>query len=486
MKAALTMLAACCAANMVHAQIPLSVDTTFRTTIRGRNVINMLFLDNGQMIIVGLLSFQSNPIFWYGGVKLNADGTRDPSFWIGPECSIIVPWNDQYYIQCGQYFRRFNGDGTVDWDWQYTNLFINSIFGGGLHVFPDGSVLTTGLMELYSYADTTSLGDRYCLVKIDPNGFPDSTFTHRQCQLGYVWGIDALPDGKFLLSGSQSIYDGQSVGNILKVWPDGSIDTTFHTDIFYGGASDYYHYPDGRILAAGIFMVPEYPGDTLHLLRLLPDGAVDTTFNNTVDIRTPDEYFPSARSAADILELETGLLLVTGEFTHVEGEEVGGIVALDTAGQVLHDLYFTGTGCGKVRVGGFQDSARSINRIERGPDGSLYLLGSFTGFDDGHGFIPDLPFMVKLHALDVGVGESLTRSIPVKVFPNPGTDVLHIEADTNGKVDVHMLDGTGRSVLNASSFTGSLELGSSSIAPGVYMVEVHTAQGRQTLKWIKR
>lgn len=481
------MVAVLCTATTVHAQLPWGVDTNFRTTITDRNVADMHFLDNGQMLVTGNMAFPDEPWYRFGVAKLNADGSRDPTFiTIGAEAGTIIPWDDQYYIQGGQYFRRFNGDGTVDPDWNYTSPFLSSWNGGGLYVYPDGSVLTTGNIVLKSYVDTTIMGYGYCLVKLNPIGLPDSTFTHRQCLDGYVENIDPLPDGKFLLSGMQDIYDGQNVGHILQVWSDGSIDTSFHTTIFYGKAADYYFYSDGRILAAGSFQVPEYPGDTLQLLRLLPDGTVDTTFNNTIDIRAPDEYFPSGRAASDIFELEPGILLVTGDFTHVEGDEVGGIVAIDTAGNVLHDQYFTGTGCGSVDVTPNGSSVRAIRAIERGPDGSLYLHGGFSGFDDGHGFHPDLPFIVKLHAQDVGMEELESRDFQIKVFPNPGTDRLQIETGAKELKNVQLLDDMGRAILTASFSNARLDLITKNLAPGVYLIEVHTAEGRRTVKWTKR
>ena len=61
-------------------------------------------------------------------------------------------------------------------------------------------------------------------------------------------------------------YDGQSVGHVFRILPDGSLDTSFHTNIYYGQAADYYFYPDGRILVAGMMSTAEIPNDTIQLL----------------------------------------------------------------------------------------------------------------------------------------------------------------------------------------------------------------------------
>jgi hypothetical protein len=75
---------------------------------------------------------------------------------------------------------------------------------------------------------------------------------------------------------------------------------------------------------------------------------------------------------------------------------------------------------------------------------------------------------------------------PIRVFPNPGTDVLHVETGMIGKVDVGVHVATGRAVLTASAPGGSLEISSAGLSPGIYFIEVNTAEGRQTVKWVKR
>jgi hypothetical protein len=73
----------------------------------------------------------------------------------------------------------------------------------------------------------------------------------------------------------------------------------------------------------------------------------------------------------------------------------------------------------------------------------------------------------------------------LSVFPNPGTDILQIETGTKGAMNVCMRDALGRVVLNASGATGSLELSSASLLPGIYFIAVNTAKGPRTVKWVK-
>lgn len=73
-----------------------------------------------------------------------------------------------------------------------------------------------------------------------------------------------------------------------------------------------------------------------------------------------------------------------------------------------------------------------------------------------------------------------------KVFPNPGTNSLHIETGQIGRTEIQLRDGTGRIVLMASGAGGTLELDSSDLAPGVYIVHVTAPAGQQMVKWVKQ
>jgi hypothetical protein len=90
------------------------------------------------------------------------------------------------------------------------------------------------------------------------------------------------------------------------------------------------------------------------------------------------------------------------------------------------------------------------------------------------------------------VCEVPTRIMPledtslVKVWPNPGIDMLHIEIDVTDKLDLRVLDATGRAILTGTSPDGTLEFSTLGLAPAIYLVEVNTSAGRRTVKWMKQ
>jgi uncharacterized delta-60 repeat protein len=257
------------------AQPPLSVDPSFQTQIQWRYVSDLEFLPDGKFLVSGEMNFPGMIMPPFRGLaRLNADGSLDDSFTRYGGGGQIRFWGNSYYVGIGQSVRRYSMDGDIDPTYSATNHF--SYFQGGeYHLFPDGTVLLTGYRHLHDTADWSVIQYNNCLAKLGLNGEPDPTFTHRSCFQGYARRIRPTPDGKFMLSGSQSIYDGHAVGNILRIHPDGSLDTTFQNSINWGLANDFYFYPDGRMLIGGFFTMPEYPNDTLEVMRLMPDGSVD-------------------------------------------------------------------------------------------------------------------------------------------------------------------------------------------------------------------
>ncbi|MCO5274657.1 MAG: T9SS type A sorting domain-containing protein [Flavobacteriales bacterium] len=120
-------------------------------------------------------------------------------------------------------------------------------------------------------------------------------------------------------------------------------------------------------------------------------------------------------------------------------------------------------------------------------DGSCSSLDPYAlchykdGLLAGHASDPAWALACQVPTRDI----PMDNPISVRLWPNPGTDVLHIETGTTGRVGVQVCDATGRAVLAAWG-TGVLKLSSAALSPGVYFIEVTTSEGRQTVKWMKQ
>lgn len=157
-----------------------------------------------------------------------------------------------------------------------------------LVIQPDNKTIIGGNFQ--SYNGTPRNG----ITRIETNGEVDLSFDPGD-GINIVGGdfIDALavqPDGKILVGGSFTSFNGQTCGNIIRLNPDGSLDSSF-AQVAGSGASGAVRSivlrGNGRILIGGDFT--SFNGTARkYVARLNSDGSVDpnydpgTALNNSV------------------------------------------------------------------------------------------------------------------------------------------------------------------------------------------------------------
>ena len=151
-------------------------------------------------------------------------------------------------------------------------------------------------------------------------------------------------------------------------------------NVTWGEAFGFLPLPDGRVYAAGQFRITGIP-DTLHLVRFMPNGTLDPTFNNTLDFRTVEmTSFPNGAIVRELVDIGGGRIAAMGNFEEVEGEPRGCVCLIDTLGNLLDD-YFAGAGCGNFTYQG--QTASSISTLVPDSQGNYYICGAYHGYDDG-------------------------------------------------------------------------------------------------------
>ncbi len=472
------------------AQVPLTLDTSFRCTqILYPGLSDALPLEDGSVVVTG--AFQLAPNYTTGWLRLLSTGVMDWLWPITPAGGGDIHAFGPYYYASGSGApkRFFQGTGAIDPNFPIASAnqpYPDLSFGdnGGVIIQADGKVLFTGDHHL-SYPYGPNAPSYYSLLRLNTDATLDSTYHYRKTN-GVIWTIEPTTQGRFLLSGVYSTYEGEPAGRILRIWPDGSLDSTFHSDISRGYAKYLIEQPDGRIIAGGQFVFPNDP-DTMHLIRLMPDGVLDSSFNNHTEFKHFPQYsfgdFGFGISA--VLQLGDGTIMVGGSFTHIDGQLRRGIALLDSTGHLLNTA-LTGQGCGLTHLFNSSFLFSGIASISLAPDGGIFIAGDFEGFDDGTVNDPAQRMICKLHGLTTGVREQESGLPGLRVFPNPGQDVLYVETGSQSAMQVRVLDGMGRAVMAASSKEGTMQIDCGTLAPGVYLVEVRTDTGRRTVKWTKR
>ena len=470
------LVAALAAATSAAAQQPFDLDASFQTQLIQEYVSSALVVEDGKLLVSGRIVFQGNSTFIpNAGARLNADGSRDLLFQEYPATpGRLVRWNDKFYSG-GQEVIRLNLDGTTDQTFIAMGLgpYFSSLQGGDYHVFPDGRVLMTGTHLL----DDTARGfvGPYRLIWFSNEGYLDTTRVHRQAN-GVISLIKEELNGRFLCSGSMNSYEGSPVSVVFRIEAGGSLDPGYSspiqgipTDIGSSFRNVVVLEPlaDGRSLAGGFWRLAAST-DTIGVMRLLPDGSQDPTFD-PVPLSASGAFtnwiFPQCM---DILPLPDGRMIITGNFDHVRGEPRGGIAMINADG-TLSDDYFTGPGCGDYS--GIEVNYRYIAGIVPAPNGEYYIYGAYMGYDDGNNSYPQQGFVSRLHGFNVGVAER--ERIPFTLYPNPVSTQLTVHLEKLPQQgELVLRDALGRVALRERVTSHQHTLGLHGLGSAVYMLEL--------------
>lgn len=249
-----------------------TTDTTFNALgVANNTVYTMAQQPDGKVVIGGgftsINSIRRNHI-----ARLNANGTLDTTFDVGVgadnEVDYIALQPDGKMIIVG-YFSHFNSeyrsaarlnpDGSLDPSFTFTGgTFVKKII-----VQPDGKILMVGS------------GIR----RLNPDGTDDDTFVRNASPVS-ARDATLLPDGRMLISGSFSQIDGQTIYNVARLMPDGSLDPTFSTGTGPdSGVAAVASQADGKVIIAGYFRSYNNAPVSAPVIRLNMDGSLDTTFS---------------------------------------------------------------------------------------------------------------------------------------------------------------------------------------------------------------
>lgn len=195
----------------------------------------------------------------------------------------------------------------------------------------DGKILVGG--DFSSYNDETAYG----LIRLNDDGSIDTTFNTGSGFDGGIFCINQQSDGKILLGGAFTSYDGNIANYIIRLNIDGSIDDTFLSgNGFDSNVNSIYVQPDGKILVGGNF---QFYNEIYYynIIRLNTDGNIDTSFGIEGDGFNGTVY--------DIDLLNNGGIIVVGQFTVYQGYTANGVIKLFQNGTIDVDfLSNIGTG----------------------------------------------------------------------------------------------------------------------------------------------
>lgn len=307
-----------------------------------------------------------------GSLRLNTDGSKDTTFNPFPGANnwiYATAIQADQKILIGGRFQRFNGsdririarlntDGTLDFSFNPGLGFSSDVLA--ITVQPDGKILVGG--DFTTYNGTA----RNRIIRLNPDGTIDLTFNPGTGCNSPVNSISIQSDGKIILAGEFTNFNGTSRNRIARLNTNGSLDLTFTSGVGFNGSSEYVTstvvQTDGKIVVGGDFTT--FNGTAVkRITRLNTNGTLDATFNPG-----GDGFNDEVKSLA----IQTdGKIIVGGYFTSFNGTTNSRLVRLNANGG-LDATFNPGTG--------FSVNA-SVWSILLQSDGKIIVGGGFTTFD---------------------------------------------------------------------------------------------------------
>jgi uncharacterized delta-60 repeat protein len=332
--------------------------------------------------------------------RLHTDGSVDTAFNPGAGAddtiNAIAVQADEKVVVGGRFTRignrnrggiaRVNQNGAVDTAFNPGAGADNPVLA--IAIDNDQSILIGGDFTTYNN------DPRSRIARLNPNGSLDSGFNPGNGANGAVQAIAVQPDGRIIVAGDFSEFDNQSAQFIVRLHPNGSLDSSFQAA---GGVNGFIYtvalQPDGKIVIGGAFTTAG-GAPRNRIARLNSDGTLDTGFD------------PGTGANDDVFALALqpdGKIIMAGEFTHVNGIVRNRLVRLNTDGSLDLSINF-GSGAnsfilaaviqpdeqiliggGFTEVNGFprQYIARLLGGADSGPGVLEFSAGEYTITESG-------------------------------------------------------------------------------------------------------
>jgi uncharacterized delta-60 repeat protein len=363
-------------------------------------------------------------------------------------------------------FVRLTPEGTPDPAFNPGGVGFQNILPGSIRAIeaqPDGKTLLGGKFDVINDVARIKLARLNADSTVDPSFQINTSGTGNYFLIiRDVYQIRVQSNGKIVVSGSFDYFlGGVAKRNLVRLNSDGSMDTTFnlahsmpdYSEIVGAGRNRFLILNDGGLMV-GISKLNGLgqPGP----LKLMANGAIDTSFNSTLNLQSSQMYIDDLAIQPD------GKVLVVGSHNSTQPmvsfiarlnadgtmdttfhytEEPGRLraaLALLPDGKILAAKHSDGTGPGRVE---------RLNP-DGSPDTSFNPLSLTAGIINALLVLPDG---------NIFVGGKFTTT----VFGQPDKNLLRLDSDGNSETTAYnldsevlslALDGEGR-LLVGGSFT---------------------------------
>ena len=282
------------------------------------NVLSLAVQNDGKILASGNFTTDT----WRSRLmRFHADGTLESTATFNPPAvqytifsSLVQPDGKILFVGTGPRVQRLNANGSAESSstWNPGAGPNQTVYTAALQ--PDGKILIGGVFTAVN-GET-----RNYLARLLPNGALESTATFNPgaAANGFIHCIARQPDGKILVGGNFTEFNGQPRNRIARLHPDGTLESTDTFNPGNGADGALYTFAlqaDGKILTGGGFNT--FGGQARRgMARLQPNGAVENVATFNIGTGTEGGFVPGVNGLA--LQAD-GKILAGGYFTRFNG-----------------------------------------------------------------------------------------------------------------------------------------------------------------------
>lgn len=261
---------------------------------------------------------------------------------------------------------RLNVDGSIDPSFSCGKGYNNGI--GALAILSDGKILIAGSFTQYNGENVPKI------ARLNSDGTPDNSFKIGIGLTGnnsYIDAVEVLPSGKILIGGEFSSFAGVGRNMLAMLNADGTLDNEFVPSTeFFGPIQTIAQQSDGKILIGG--QIRTAFGGPVVMLRLNIDGSIDNTFARSSK---------TLNSVNDIEIQSDGKILVGGDFVTYGAESPRCLVRLNADGTLDGSFNNDGEGFYNAVGGVFSYPLHFVSDIVIQPDGKILVGGYYRKYN---------------------------------------------------------------------------------------------------------
>lgn len=278
-------------------------------------------------------------------LRLNGDGTLDTGFIVGTglnsnpfASSSLLPTSDDKLFVSGFFTSyngvssnrivKLNGDGSIDTGFVTGSGFNN--WTGQMALNSSGQLCIVGSATSYNGVSKNRF------FRLNPDGTNDASLViGTGFSNNFALGIKVDISDNFYITGYFTAYNGTASSGIIKLFSDGSIDTSFNIGTGILNPNENVNYTtllsDGTVLLYGALV--GFNGTTVgRIVKLNADGSINATFAANVGTGF------NLAVGSTCYETPSNKIILTGGFTSFNGVTTNKSIILNLDG-TIHKVF---------------------------------------------------------------------------------------------------------------------------------------------------